>query len=364
MVLTHILLFFLIYSTFASLVTPRFQASAPPCLKLLPQWRFLMRSVFFLWIGCFLINCFFSGGLPIYWRFVGDPRTYVDFGVPSFSGFSNALRLLCLSFFFLDALVHRNRLSTFLLSILIISTFAEFSRGAIAIVLLHLFGIYTIHRPLTTKAVLYLLILSSLFFFTFGLIGEYRYEGGSFSITQYIVSDSTFQHLPPAFFWGYAYIASPLNNIIFAFERIDPSLFPDASLRTLVPSIFQHFLPPISAASFPLASSAFNALSFYGPLLFDFGPYLSIIPIVMLQSFCSIIHIKAKQTTNPFFVIAYASLFACLALSVFYMYFLSLVTIAYWIILFLIAIMAQSLPIKKASPCADLARRKDAVTDL
>src|SRR5205085_10099212 len=56
-------------------------------------------SLSVLWAVLFVYVVVRSGGVPLWWRLRGDPRSYADFGVSTVSGLTNMLRsgIFCLA---------------------------------------------------------------------------------------------------------------------------------------------------------------------------------------------------------------------------------------------------------------------------
>ena len=87
----------------------------------------IFRLALYIWIPLYLINIFFSGGIPIYWQLNGDERSYGDFGIPTFTGMVACLRLILVVIFI--AKDKRNSLDWVMLFVVFSSVIAELSRG-------------------------------------------------------------------------------------------------------------------------------------------------------------------------------------------------------------------------------------------
>jgi hypothetical protein len=77
-----------------------------------------------------------------------------------------------------------------------------------------------------------------------------------------------------------------------------------------------------------LKSEAFNATTFYSPLLADFGWVGASLLTCLIQWVCAYVHVRARRGSY-FHTLVYPALFMSVLLSVFYMYFLALVTVIY-----------------------------------
>jgi hypothetical protein len=72
-----------------------------------------------------------------------------------------------------------------------------------------------------------------------------------------------------------------------------------------------------------------NATAFLGPLLADFGLGLSIAVFCLSQFFFVFVYRKARSEPTAYYVMLNAINIATLALSVFYLFFLSLIVLFY-----------------------------------
>ena len=102
--------------------------------------------IFKIYVIFYLINIIFSGGLPILWVINGDERSYLDFGVPSFSGFLNTIRafllMSCVIVYFLLKPRYKNKYLYIGAFLLIAPFFLENSRGQGVILLLHAVALF------------------------------------------------------------------------------------------------------------------------------------------------------------------------------------------------------------------------------
>ena len=300
--------------------------------------RKFVKILFKVWILFLLINTIFSGGLPLYWLLVGDPRTYADFGVPSFSGFSNMFRLFLCSSFAILFIKTKLKRYLFLLLIMYFSCILEMSRGGVVVSLLYSIGVLTLlfkftpHYFLTRLSVV--LIFLIIFIIGFGYLGELR--GTGILIENMVPESSIFNHLPPGFFWVFTYLTSPYNNLNYAANfGIEPLLTGEFTFLSLLPSVIRDYLFSKNDIEYPirLATDAFNATSYFAPILADFGFVATSFVVFILQLITCYVYFRARKGSYFYFIL-YPSLFMCLVMSVFYSYYFSLIVVMYPFIAF------------------------------
>ena len=99
-----------------------------------------------------------------------------------------------------------------------------------------------------------------------------------------------------------------------------------------VPSAALSFIGFGSGYSFELATEAFNALPIFATLIADWGLYISLFYMGLIQIFISFVYIQALNGKKDYFLL-YPPFFSALFLSFFHSYLLSLVVISYPLIL-------------------------------
>lgn len=278
------------------------------------------------WLIGFIVNIVFSKGVPMYWRYIGDPKTYVNFGVPTFSGFLNTIRLF-ISVSFTVYLFHKFNFKILLvLILLIISCLAEMSRGNFTFLLLAVMGVVFLYVKINWKRLIGVFLGVFLFLALFGYVGSLREKTGD--IPSIIENQSFAKSMPATFIWGYAYLTSPLNNLNYGADWVQPNFKPVNTLVGLVPTVVRESL--FGPLDYPIyyVDSSLNATTFYSPLIADFGFGYACLIVVIMQFVIVTVFLKAKQG-NAGAVLVYPVLYSCLILSIFYMYFLSLVIFSY-----------------------------------
>ena len=345
LIISNIISFWLIYKIMKFILNAK---SSDSSIKLTEFEVYCLyrycKLVFYIWVTLYFLSIFFSSGIPIIWAIIDDPKTYVDFGIPSFSGLLNMIRAFLFSIGLIIFFHNRKRRMLIIPFILFLSGMAELSRGNLTVLILHGFGIYLLYSknifPIITKFLIFALI----YFIMFGLIGDIR---GNSSIAQsFYNEDSIFNFLPGGFFWAITYIISPLNNINYAYSLgIEPLMYPYFSTQPIFPTIIRDIIFQTSEYPIQLANEAFNATTFYSPLLADFGILGAFTVVIFLQFIVAYTHIKATQG-SIFNILFYPTLFMSVVLSIFYMFFFSLIVLMYPLMIYSYLIFKSSIKFK------------------
>ena len=300
----------------------------------------LRRYFFYLYMFWFVLECiniFFSGGAPFLWKLTGDGRTYVDFGIPTFSGFSFTIRnfTFCLG---LLLIVSQNsslsiKLMTF--SLIFAAAIIELSRGHTFFMLAHGMAFILLYSRLTLGKLVKFSAVGISLMILFGYIQLLRYSGGydtllSFSVSNGISGGVIITMLSPVLL----YLLIPFSNASLNFENaVFIDIGPGYSLSGLLPSIMRDSssLKPIE-----LVNEAHNTVTFFTPLFMDFGYMGSGLFIFLMVVITTIIALKALSG-NVYCILVYPIFFSSLLLSFFTNYFASLTFIFYIFIAILIA---------------------------
>lgn len=329
-VVSHILSFFVLYRI-QERRQPRVPSTPPtfPSEDLDILARFNL-SCFRWWLAGYAVSIVASGGLPIIWVLTGDERTYRDFGVPTLSGLLNMVR----AFLFAGGIflyLQRNRARDLLLPLAgLLTSLFETSRGNLTVMLLHGVGMYVFLRRISLRTLLTLSILTTAFVLVFGFIADFREGGRETRLSDFIADDAHFFYrIPNGAFWGYVYAVSPLTNLNYAIgQGIEPSYIPNYSVQPLLPTVIRSLIFPDALYPVELINPAFNATTFYSPLIADFGLGISWVIIVLIQLVVCQCHVQARRGSLRHTLI-YPVLYMCILNSGFYMFFFSMVTVLY-----------------------------------
>lgn len=291
-----------------------------------------IKKVFYIWIFLYLLTILYSGGLPIVWIITGSGHNYTEFGVPTLSGLLNMMRgfvvACCILLYTRISVPYIKKKYMWLMGIMFLSSLAEISRGNMIVLLLEGVAMLVIANPIRFKSVFRVVFWTLCFILAFGFIGDIRNEGsGGGDLFAMLDDDSVFNALPAGAFWVYLYLVTPFINIEYAISQgINPSFSPYYSIQTLIPSVLRDYLFVPGVYPIQLKIEAFNATSFYSPLIADFGVIAAAVIVLLIQVVVSYIHVRAVRG-SVFHLFVYPAFYMSVVLSVFYMYFLSLITV-------------------------------------
>lgn len=332
LLLFNIASFFLVYRLFSACYGPvRVARSQLISDTDASQLRGFIKVAFKVWLGLYLLTIVLSDGLPIMWIITGDSRTYVDFGVPTLSGFLNMVRAFI---FAVCVLLYIRRdhaikkLYLWLLAVLLLSSLAEMARGNMLVLLLHGVAAWLIVTPIRFRALFHVAWILIVFILAFGLMGDLRNENSS-AVLGFVDEDSIFAVLPSGFLWAFLYFVTPAINVSYALAQgIEPLYAPFFSVQSLLPTVIRDSVFEAGVYPIQLKIEAFNATSFYAPLLADFGVIGSAMIVLLLQIIVAYLHVRAVRG-SLFHLLIFPAFYMSVVLSVFYMYFFSLVTVLY-----------------------------------
>lgn len=285
----------------------------------------VLKKLFLFWFVVSLIEIIYCRGIPILWLFNGSGKSYVDFGIASFSihGLNNSIYMfLCVSCFFIFAITKQRKYLLYFLCLLFWSILI-IKRQLFMSIMVECFFIYIVTRKklLSIKLFLKICCVSIAISWFFGYIGDLR---SSFSLLIYEIakpSESWPFFLPSIYLWFYLYITSPINNIIANIDFINPTYTPARTLNTILPSAITNLFVKSSSHdyNFHLVMSNFNVGTFYQDFLFDFGLIGAIILVFIIQIYSSILFEKMTifGEQQPWLYLAYAVIFQSLFFSIF-----------------------------------------------
>jgi oligosaccharide repeat unit polymerase len=251
--------------------------------------RLEISSIVFL--SGFLVSAVLARNLPILSLFgIGREIRYTDFGIPGITGLFNAVYLIVCNLTFLRLIFRPNRKRLVIFLILCSWPFLAVTRQLIISLAIQLFFIYTLVKRLrfTKYFRSWKLILGvSGIIYLFGYIGDLRFS------RQGILSliSPTFEYpdyLPSGFIWIYAYLVSPINNLINNISLVTPTYFPMNIVASLIPSFARNYFYSIVdyvPSDWDLVLDVFNVSSMHQKFLMDFGIFISLILYFFISYF-------------------------------------------------------------------------------
>jgi oligosaccharide repeat unit polymerase len=289
---------------------------------------------FRVWIVISIIEIIVSGGIPLLWLIQHSDKTYMDFGISSVHGLVNSLLLaIGLCRFALFLLTGKRRHLIVPLFILVWSLIVV-TRNMLLVSLIE-FGILFFRlKPIQPKTILKLTAGVVCVILAFGAIGDYR-SGSSDLIRLWAQPTEEYpEWLPSGVLWAYIYISTPINNLVYTSEVVQPVdrlTFPNTS-ATLFPSILRNIIygnEVGSAESGELVASTFNVSTAYiGPFQ-DYG-FLGIALFSIIIAVACLIFWFRRSLGD---ILIFSVLAQCLALSLFFNHFfyLPIISQVVWI---------------------------------
>lgn len=291
-----------------------------------------------IWFCIYIFIVYQSQGLPILWKLYHIDKSYVDFGVPTLSGFANMLRSLIFCLFIIIYLRTKNKKILLLAIFIFISSFMETARGNTIYILLCGLGVFFVIQQLRLKHISILLLSAVVFVLVFGVAERLRSQGddGGMQLQQY---ESILNKLPYGVSSTYLYLTTPVSNLYFAESHgLEPLGYPYFSFQVMVPTIVRDKIFQAKEYPIKLRWESYNATTFYSPFVADFGLLIAGILVFVIQLLVSYVHIRAKRG-DLYYQLIYAPLFTSVALSFFYNYFISLSVLSVPLVVFLIRYM-------------------------
>jgi hypothetical protein len=294
-----------------------------------------LNRLLYIWLLTYIFIVFIDGGLPLFWVLLGDPRTYVDFGIPTISGLTNMVRaFLVVGFYVLFKFdtQHRKRYFLILTGLLGSAFVLETSRGNGTFLLLHLICIYLVFNRPTLRLVVNTALICVVLLFFGGLLNAFRYgQDLDYLLTladNYGMENFSGGLFSAAFVPAISYLTLPLVNLNLKLDTLPlVSFSPYYSLQGVFPTVIRELM--FQKGDYGLiVDEAHNVASFFDPIIRDFGSLFSLPILFFLYSVVSYVYVRAING-SIFYLLAYPPLFASTALSFFSMYYLLLVVLLY-----------------------------------
>jgi oligosaccharide repeat unit polymerase len=292
---------------------------------------------FRVWIVISTVEIIVSGGIPLLWLIQHSDKTYVDFGISSVHGLVNSLLLsIGLCRFALFLLTGKRRHLMVPLFILVWSV-AVVTRNMLLVSLIEFGVLFFRLKPVQPKTILKLAVGVVCLILAFGAIGDYR-TGSSDLIRLWAQPTEEYpEWLPSGVLWAYIYISTPINNLVYTSEVVQPVnrlTFPNTS-ATLFPSIIRGVIYGSqlgTAESGELVASTFNVSTAYiGPFQ-DYGLLGIALFSMMIAAACQVFWFRRSVGD----ILIFSVLTQCLVLSLFFNHFFLLPVISQvlWILYF------------------------------
>lgn len=229
-------------------------------------------SLFRFWLILAGAQIIAMGGFPLLWLLIGDDRSYRDFGFLSLNGLINSLILACAMSGVFYWLTTNKKRYLWLAGLSAIYSILIFNRQMLFTLGFEVIVLYLIQRPVGIKVVARLLIPVVLLVVVNGIIGNYR--TGDEELKELFQVRYEYSQYPGSVLWLYAYVTTPLNNLINTIYTMDPSYNPlfFNTVSYLFPSVLRvEIFSNVQLLSANLYSGAFTvSTAFVDPYL-DYG---------------------------------------------------------------------------------------------
>jgi oligosaccharide repeat unit polymerase len=273
-----------------------------------------MGTVFEIYVG---------NGFPLLWKFIGDPRLYTEFGVPSLHGVLNAFYLQALSMVAFLYFKLKQKRWVLLGIVLLCWPVAMLGRGILLSGLLQMTCIFLLVTRMSVKKLISLCFTGLLVIVIFGVLGDMRQTENPFS---YLVAGSAaefFESMPSGFLWFYVYLTAGLSNFFYNVDTVTPAWGLSYSLSNMLPSVVRSYLELDPRNDlFEFVDANLNTSTIYAGSVSDFGPMGGFVAVTIVQFVCCYVY-SLTLKGKPWGIFAYTVAFQILIFSIFYdMFFL------------------------------------------
>tara|TARA_B100001939_G_C16875120_1_gene588286 strand:- start:254 stop:1114 length:861 start_codon:yes stop_codon:yes gene_type:complete len=275
--------------------------------------------------------------------FIGDSRTYAEYGIPTLSGLGNLIRAFglvgCLVLIMYGSKKNK-RVGIYAGIYFIFSAFfVELSRGNGTVMLAHPLGFYFLVKKLNLKNISFVAIGLAFLIPFFSFIQVLRYsdfelEKLNEQLSNAGITEVTTTNLiitPIAL-----YASTPIMNMDLNLQNTPDFRFsPDKSFSLLLPSFIRTYLFPVDGDQEKyglLVSSAYNTTSFLTPLIIDFGRFGALFLAFIFLSISGFIYSRAREG-SVYYALMWPPFFMSLLFSAFTLYFLALIVVLYPVLL-------------------------------
>lgn len=164
----------------------------------------------------YTIEFIYNGGIPLFFILKGVEIKYMEFGIPTFHVFLLTFSSYYAVYVFHQYLSSRNKKLLLSFMLLLLPYILIVNRGAFIMILTACLIIYiSFINEISIKEFVILLIITSIFFYGFGYLGNLRsFNGDSMALLNLTKATDNFKNslIPKEFYWFYIYASSPFAN--------------------------------------------------------------------------------------------------------------------------------------------------------
>ena len=314
------------------------------------MWRPVIFSGLAIWLVGFVAIIIYSDGMPIYWYTAGVPKTYVDYGMPTFSGAWNTFRVV-LAILASLYLISRPKLDIAVALVLVFLTataICEINRGGFVLFALNVLAAGILLAPTLRRQIGWIVLVSVISLVSIYGMGSARAtdpkaaaavavalapRDGAVSIdgggsagagagagagVAAVVSNSQ------ALSWVYLYLTTPIANLHYAAAKeLRPPQSPAYNtLYPMLPSVIRPVIAEEFRYPLPLLSPGYTMTTAYGPFVADFGFLGASLAMGLQLALGTLVFMLARRSLWA--LILAPMFFATAALSFFTNYFFTL----------------------------------------
>lgn len=223
-------------------------------------------SIFRIWLIVEIFETIVSGGLPLLWKLTGNPKTYMNFGVPSLHGLMNAVGLVLMMLCFYTILYTKDKkekqknkiyLCFIVFFYLMLITRQVIISAIIQMVIIYIFSL----KKIPWKKIFALLIIIVI---SFGILGNIRT-----GYTEFLRVSLIRTSIPPIFiglYWFYMYFTMSIANINNAVQLgINHYGGAYSAIRSFLPTVISNLFLANKNVYIPnyLVTNAYNVSGYF-----------------------------------------------------------------------------------------------------
>lgn len=260
----------------------------------------IIKIINIIFIVSFIIEIIYSKGIPLLWKLTGSPKTYLDFGIPSFHGMLNGFAA-CMGTYLLFRKKCKSKYIYIIYAVLIISRqllITIFIQSIIYNILLKLKQ----GKKVNYKRYILIFIIILI---VFTIIGNFR---SSNVMEQNFKPTEKYENLSEGIMWIYSYVEFSFSNFNNLVSMTDGGVNYGASM-------FNFFLPTAVSnmlhieeiySPYYLVSPCFNVSTYLPEIYLDFG-LLGIIAFnAIIGMIGTCLYIKVRDTEKIKWILMYS----------------------------------------------------------
>ena len=249
-------------------------------------WK-MTRNLFILWLVLSGVQMALMGGFPLLWLVIGDGRSYREYGFPSVNGLINSLILACAMSSIYYYLVSGKIRGLWIAAIQLLYAVMIINRQMLFTMAFEAIVLYLMYHGTRMRVLLRIVIPMVCLVVINGIIGHYR--TGNDELKDLFQLRFEYSELPGTIVWIYAYVTTPINNLINTIFSVDPSynpIFPN-TISYLLPTILRDdIFANVQILSVRLYANAFTVSTAVADPYLDFG-YVGIALFCVIFGFVS-----------------------------------------------------------------------------